>query len=59
LIVANVEQSDAPLAEVEQLLGTLLEGWMSCPPLAKNWQEAPPPPHAELIPEYAPQSWSF
>lgn len=59
LIVANVEQADAPLAGVEQLLGTLLEGWMSCHARAKPWQEAPPPPPAELTPEYAPQSWSF
>lgn len=34
LIEANVEQSEAPLAEVGRLLATLLEGWMNCRPLA-------------------------
>jgi flagellar protein FliS len=29
LIDANVQQSEAPLEEVEGLLGTLLEGWSS------------------------------
>jgi flagellar protein FliS len=27
LIEANVQQADAPLAEVERLLGTVMEGW--------------------------------
>jgi flagellar protein FliS len=27
LVKANAEQADAPLAEAERLLGTLLEGW--------------------------------
>ena len=30
LIQANFEQRDQPLAEVESLLSTLLEGWSSC-----------------------------
>jgi flagellar protein FliS len=29
LIAANIQQSDAPLAEVETLLGTLAEAWRS------------------------------
>ena len=33
---ANFQQSDAPLAELEKLLGTLLEAWENCMP-------APPP----------------
>jgi flagellar protein FliS len=32
LIRANSEQSEAPLAEAEKLLTTLLEGWMTCQP---------------------------
>lgn len=31
LVVANIEQSDAPLAEVEKLLGILAEAWASIP----------------------------
>ena len=30
LLKANMEQIEAPLAEVNQLLGTLLEGWQAC-----------------------------
>jgi len=59
LIVANVEQCDPPMAEVAQLLGTLLEGWMSCRVGPKPWPDAPAAPPAQLTPEYAPQSWSL
>lgn len=34
LLEANARQSEAPLAEVEQLLRTLLEGWKSAVPAA-------------------------
>jgi len=34
LLAANAQQIDAPLAEVEQLLSTLLEGWKSAIPAA-------------------------
>lgn len=59
LIVANVEQSDPPLAEVAQLLATLLEGWMSCKARTKPWLDAPTPLPPEPTPDYAPQDWSF
>jgi len=36
LIVANVEQTEAPLEEVARLLATLLEGWMNCRPAAAS-----------------------
>ena len=32
LIEANIEQSEAPLAESERLLGTLAEAWQACAP---------------------------
>jgi flagellar secretion chaperone FliS len=34
LLVANAKQIDPPLAEVEQLLSTLLEGWKAATPAA-------------------------
>ncbi len=34
LLAANARQIDGPLAEVEQLLCTLLEGWKSAAPVA-------------------------
>ena len=34
LLAANGQQIDGPLAEVEQLLSTLLEGWRSATPVA-------------------------
>jgi flagellar protein FliS len=34
LLAANAQQIDAPLAEVEELLSTLLEGWKSAIPAA-------------------------
>jgi flagellar protein FliS len=34
LLEANAQQIDAPLAEVEQLLSTLLEGWKAAAPAA-------------------------
>jgi flagellar protein FliS len=33
LLAANANQIDPPLAEVEQLLGTLLEGWKTVAPV--------------------------
>lgn len=49
LIEANAKQTDAPLAEVEQLLSTLLEGWKAAVPPA-------PPVAAE---EYQPVSCTY
>jgi flagellar protein FliS len=34
LLQANAEQTDKPLAEVDSLLRTLLEGWQNCAPAA-------------------------
>jgi flagellar protein FliS len=34
LLAANAQQIDAPLAEVEQLLSTLLDGWKAVAPAA-------------------------
>jgi flagellar protein FliS len=36
LLDANVQQADAPLAEVERLLGTLQEAWEQCPAAAAD-----------------------
>ena len=30
LLEANIQQTDNPLAEVDKLLRTVLEGWQSC-----------------------------
>lgn len=50
LIRANAQQIDAPLAEVERLLATLLDGWSSIPDHA---------PAAENVPgEYEPVNCS-
>jgi flagellar protein FliS len=49
LIEANAKQIDQPLAEVEQLLSTLLEGWKSVVPAA-------PPVSAEA---YQPMSCTY
>jgi flagellar biosynthetic protein FliS len=35
LVEANAKQADAPLAEVERLLGTLLDGWKAATPVAR------------------------
>jgi flagellar secretion chaperone FliS len=51
LIEANAAQSEAPLAEVEQLLNTLLEGWSSLS-MARAIE---PEPEAE----YEPMSCSY
>jgi flagellar protein FliS len=48
LIEANSRQADAPLAEVESLLGTLFEAWQSV--------KASPPPEAS---SYQPISCSY
>jgi flagellar secretion chaperone FliS len=44
LLEANAQQSDAPLAEVQQLLNTLLDAWL------QNAQPAPPAPAYVLEP---------
>jgi flagellar protein FliS len=49
LLEANAQQIDAPLAEVEQLLSTLLEGWLAAAPAA-------PPVIAEA---YQPMSCTY
>jgi len=59
LIQANLEQSDAPLAEVARLLETLLEGWNHCRPAAAPWEEPPQPPRRELANQYEAQTWSL
>jgi len=58
LIEANVKQADAPLAESERLLSTLLDAWVSCagagtPP--EDRRNAPSPPR----PEYQPLSCAY
>src|SRR6266852_2934916 len=45
LIEANTKQVDPPLAEVEKLLSTLLEGWYAAIPVA-----APPPAEPAYVP---------
>ncbi len=62
LLRANLEQADAPLAEVAGLLATLLEAWMQCE--AGEPALAEPVPagmlaDAEPVAEYAGHSWSF
>ena len=63
LLEANAQQTEAPLAEVERLLQTLLEGWMKCQPPA-----APAKPALRLVepeiaseppPNYVPLSGTF
>ncbi len=49
LLEANFYQSEPMLAEISRLLATLLEGWMSCEPQARQWSEAP---IVEPEPEY-------
>jgi flagellar biosynthetic protein FliS len=36
LLAANTKQIDPPLAEVEQLLSTLLEGWKTAAPISTD-----------------------
>lgn len=52
LVEANTRQIEAPLAEVELLLSTLLDGWRDCRRLAGS---APPASGAE----YAPLACTF
>jgi len=40
LVDANVHQQDAPLAEVGELLTTLLEGWEHCAPPTPTFETA-------------------
>ncbi|MGE5645494.1 MAG: flagellar export chaperone FliS [Acidobacteriota bacterium] len=54
LIRANCEQADAPLAEVSNLLATLLEGWTACRP--QPGTEAPAAGE-DAEAEYSSQSW--
>jgi flagellar protein FliS len=41
LLEANFKQADGPLAEAEQLLRTLLEGWEACEPAPAVRVQAP------------------
>jgi len=51
LLRANLEQADAPLAEVARLLSTLLDAWAACGPLeAAAVQTTPTWAHAETEP---------
>ncbi len=69
LTTAHVEQNDAPLAEVEHLLTTVLEGWRNCRPESDPATLRPPvantpAPHAyagmlESEPELAAHSWTY
>jgi flagellar secretion chaperone FliS len=66
LVTANMEQSDAPLAEVQGLLATLSEGWAGVrPPEAVAEPQAPLPVESTwsqpMAPEsvYGLQSWSL
>jgi len=59
LLEAHVTQRDELLAEVANLLATLLEGWRNCRPAAE------PAPAVEVLPErdaicadYVAQSWT-
>ncbi len=54
LTEANVQQVDPPLAEVERLLGTLLEAWSEA---ASSAQRIAPDPESDL--EHAPLSCSY
>jgi len=63
LIDANIQQTDAPLAETATLLATLAEAWQSGPganPEPKS--EVPdraPEPWCTPAQEYVPQAWSL
>jgi flagellar protein FliS len=55
LLEANVRQAAAPLAEAENLLGTLLEGWDQIPTVPERgapYRNLRPPPDADLAAEY-------
>ena len=60
LIEANIQQSDAPLAEALGLLSTLAEAWdglkTEAPAESPRW--APPVP-AEPAPSYSTHAWSY
>ncbi len=58
LIEAHVQQSEQPLAEVAELLGTLLEGWRECRPEAEPLGPAAQAPYPAQAGEYVAQSWS-
>jgi len=64
LLQANSEQSEAPLAEVLGLLGTLGEAWESLQPakpvaLAEKTPVENTWPRNPVEEAYSPQSWSF
>jgi flagellar protein FliS len=56
LIEANVNQIEAPLAEVSRLLSTLLEGWSGCRPAPETAPAEPTASEDQL--EYVGQSWT-
>ena len=59
---ANAEQTDAPLAEVERLLGTLLEAWSKAASgVARNLSNSGPDSGPDSLPdsEYARLSCSY
>ncbi|HUS07006.1 MAG TPA: flagellar export chaperone FliS [Bryobacteraceae bacterium] len=49
VLEANCRQIDAPLAEVESLLVTLLDAWQNCSPC---YAEVPPSGYAPLVCSY-------
>jgi flagellar protein FliS len=63
LIEANFEQSDAPLAEAERLLGTLGEAWEICAQSAATrvdqQEQIDPKPESLPDPLPDPRSWAY
>lgn len=59
LLRANLEQSDAPLAESARLLSTLLEGWQGARQPKPQVEETPVVQYAEAGAGQAQRSWSY
>ena len=61
LLQANLEQTDAPLADVLGLLSTLAEAWEGTRPAAEPTPLADSPWSVpqETVPAYASQAWSL
>jgi flagellar protein FliS len=67
LLAANMEQNDAPLAEVDKVLRELLEAWSVCQSEPRAAQPVPeqtqPPYHAQEFEPFAagrqPQSFTY
>ncbi len=58
LLEAHLQQSEAPLVEVANLLSTLLEGWRNCHPESEPVEARVHTAYLEPATEYAAQSWS-